>query len=139
VVDRRPVNSTVMRLILTLLLVLLLGLSSLAHSSLTVQGGYGTFRGVIMDTKGKPIRGASVTVLGSDVTHPVKPNRWGYFEIVLPVGTYEITVKKSGFAAYSLKGLEVKRNEDSEHIFRLGSSRRTSAVRRWICSLQCDA
>jgi len=112
---------------------------SLGRVSSTIQGGYGTFRGVIVDNKGKPIRGASVTVLGSGLTHPVKPNRWGYFEIVLPVGTYEITVKKSGFAAYSLKGLEVKRNEDSEHIFRLGSSRVQSSIHGLLRGSPCDA
>jgi hypothetical protein len=105
----------------------------------TIQGGYGTFRGVIVDNKGKPIRGASVTILGPDLKHPVKPNRWGYFEIVLPAGTYDIIVKKTGFAPYSLKGLEVKRNEDSEHIFRLGSSRIQSSIHGLLRRNQCDA
>jgi hypothetical protein len=125
---RARVNSNVMRLILVIALMLSLTGYSLGRISSTSQGGYGTFRGVIMDDKGKPLRGASVTVLGSDLKHPVKPNRWGYFEIVIPVGTYDITVKKSGFAPYTLKGLEVKRNEDSEHIFRLGSSRIQSSI-----------
>jgi hypothetical protein len=121
-----------MRLVLTLFLMLSFAGYSLGRVSSNIQGGYGTFRGVIVDNKGKPIRGASVTVLGLDLTHPVRLNRWGYFEIVLPVGTYEITVKKAGFAPYSLKGLEVKLNEDSEHIFRLGPSRIQSSIHRLL-------
>ena len=117
-----------MRFILTLVLVLTLALSSLGRGSSTIPGGYGTFRGVIVDAKGKRIRGASVTISGPDLTHEVKPNRDGYFEIVLPVGKYEITVKKSGYAKYTLTDLEVGRNQELSHVFRLESSRVQSAV-----------
>jgi Carboxypeptidase regulatory-like domain len=116
-----------MRFILTLVLVLMLALSSLGRGSSTIQGGYGTFRGVIVDSKGKRIRGASVTISGPDLSREVKPNRDGYFEIVLPAGKYEITVKKAGFAKYMLTDLEVGRNQELSHVFRLESSRVQSA------------
>jgi len=128
-----------MRSILTLVLVLTLALSSLGRVSSTIGGGYGTFRGVIVDAKGKPIRGASVTISGPDPTHKVKPNRDGYFEIVLPVGKYEITVKKSGYAKYTLTDLEVGPNQELSHIFRLESSRVQSAVRGLICFMSRNA
>jgi hypothetical protein len=87
-----------------------------------IQSGSGTFVGVIVNMKGKRIRGASVTVTGTSFTREVKPNRDGYFELDLPVGTYKITVKKSGFATYSLTELEIKSNGGYSHVFRLEPS-----------------
>lgn len=80
--------------------------------------------------KGKRIRGASVAVQGADLSREVKPNREGYFEINLPVGVYEITVRKHGFATYKLTNLQIKDGGEQSHVFRFESSRVQSAVRR---------
>ena len=128
-----------MRLILILVITLSLGWSSVARSYSTIQAGYGIFRGVITDTKGKRIRGASVTVSGPDIKQEIKSNRDGYFEITLPVGKYKITVTRTGFATYTLTDLEVGRNQELSHIFRLESSREQSAVPELTCRVSSDA
>ena len=115
-----------MRLLLFLALIPVVGASAPNGESYgysIVQNSSGTFRGVIVDIKGERIRGASVTVEGADLKREVKPNRAGYFEIDLPVGKYEITVKKSGFATYKLTNLEVRSGGEFSHVFRLESSR----------------
>ena len=103
-------------------------LSSLGHDHSTAQGGYGTFRGVIVDVKGKRIRGAVVSISATDFKHELKHTRDGYFEIALPAGEYQITVTKSGYATYRLTNLEVGRNQDLSHVFRLELRDRQSAV-----------
>jgi hypothetical protein len=62
-----------------------------------------------------------VTISGPDVTREVKANRNGYFEIVLPVGKYQTTVRKPGYAEYMLTDLEVGRNQELLHVFQLES------------------
>jgi hypothetical protein len=121
------------------MITLSLGLSSFARGYSTSRGGYGIFRGVIIDTKGKRIRGASVIISGPDIKQEIKPKREGYFEITLPVGKYKITVTKIGFATYTLTELEVGRNQELSHIFRLESSRVQSAVPVFTCRVACDA
>lgn len=114
-----------MRLSLFLVSILLVGVLSPhreSHGSSVVQNRSGTFRGVIVDIKGERIRGASVVVEG-DLKREVKPNRAGYFEIDLPDGMYEITVKKSGFVTYKLTDLKMKSRGEFSHVFRLTSSR----------------
>lgn len=69
----------------------------------------------------------------------MKPNRDGYFEIVLPVGKYEVTVKKSDYAKYTMTDLEVGRNQELSHVFRLESSRVQSAFRGLICFMSRNA
>jgi hypothetical protein len=107
------------------MITLSLALPSQVYS--TVQS-YGTFRGVIVDLKGKRIRGAVVSVSGPDFKREIKPTSDGYFELTLPIGKYEITVKKSGYATYTLTNLEVGRNQELSHVFRLESSQAQSAA-----------
>jgi len=107
---------------LILVITLSVALPSLGRDHSSAQGGYGTFRGVIVDVKGNRIRGAVVSISGTDFKHQIQPTRDGYFEIALPVGEYEITVQKSGYATYRLTNLEVGRNQDLSHVFRLESA-----------------
>ena len=121
-----------MRLFVSFALILVIGASSLrgeSYGASVAHNPSGTFRGVIVDVNGKRIRGASVTVQGVNLNREVKPNREGYFEIDLPVGVYEVSVKKRGFAMYKLTNLEVKGGDEQSHVFRLKSSRVQSAVR----------
>lgn len=108
--------------VLILMITLSMALLSQGYGYSTVQS-YGTFRGAIVDIKGKRIRGADVSVSGPNFKRKIKPNRDGRFEITLPVGEYEITVKKSGYATFTLTKVEVGRNQELSHIFRLESSR----------------
>src|SRR5712691_7132620 len=86
-------SPSVMRHLLFIAFVTISSLHGETSGFSIAQNRSGTFRGVIVDTKGKRIRGASVTVEGTDLTEEVKLNRTGYFEIDLPVGMYEISVK----------------------------------------------
>jgi len=125
-----PIFGFCMKIKAFTLLVLALTLSAplSSHGHRTTQGGYGTFRGVIVDVTGKRIRGAAVSISGTDFKRELKPTRDGYFEIDLPVGKYQITVEKSGYATYKLINLEVGRNQDLSNVFRLQKSDRQSAV-----------
>src|SRR5829696_9000184 len=104
------------------MITLSLALPSQGYGYSTAQDYYGKFRGVIVDVKGKRIRGAVVSVTGSDFKREIKPTRDGYFEITLPVGKFEFTVKKSGYATYKLTNLEVGRNQELSHVFVLEAS-----------------
>jgi hypothetical protein len=88
-----------------------------------IQSDHGTFTGVIVNVKGKRVRGTSVTITGVGLPRSVTPNRDGYFELQLPPGTYKITVKKTGFATYSLTELEIKSGGTYSHVFRLEPAR----------------
>ena len=108
--------------VLILMITLSLALPSHGYDYSIAQRN-GTFRGVIVDIKGKRIRGAVVSVSGPDFKREIKPTRDGYFELTLPVGEYEITVKKSGYATFRLIELEIGHNQEKSHVFRLESSR----------------
>jgi hypothetical protein len=111
-----------MRFILGLLLTTVLSCPSFAEAARfrysAIQRDHGSFIGVIVNAKGKRIRGASVTITGVGSPREVKPNRDGYFELELPPGTYKITVKKLGFVTYSLINIEIKSGTFS-HLFHL--------------------
>ena len=114
-----------MRLLFFLTLVFIVGASTFHGESRTLsiaQNRSGIFRGVIIDINGKRIEGASVTVEGTDLKREVTPNQEAYFEIDLPVGTYKITVKKSGYVTYQLTNLEIKSGGEFSHVFRLQTS-----------------
>ena len=108
--------------VLILMITLSLALPSHGYDYSIAQSS-GTFVGVIVDIKGKRIRGAVVSVSGPDFKREIKPTRDGYFELTLPVGEYEMTVKKSGYATYRLIELEIGHNQEKSHVFRLESSR----------------
>ena len=108
--------------VLICMITLLLALPSHGYDYSIAQSS-ATFRGVIVNIKGKRIRGAVVSVSGRDFKREIKPTRDGYFELTLPGGKYEITVKKSGYATYTLTNLEIGHDQEFSHVFRLESSR----------------
>jgi len=119
-----------MRRLLFFFIVLVIGATSLhgeTYVSSVAQKRSGIFRGVIVDASGKRIPGASVTVEGPDLKREIIPNREAYFEIELPVGTYKITVAKSGYVRYQLTNLEIKSGGEFSHVFKLEPSRVQSA------------
>ena len=120
-----------MRFILGLLLTTVLSCSSFAEAARfrysAIQRDDGSISGVIVNVKGKPIRGASVTITGVGSPRDVKPNRDGHFELDLPPGTYKITVKKPGFLTYLLIELEIKSGGMFSHVFRLEPTRASHA------------
>ncbi len=66
----------------------------------------GAIRGTITDPKGGTVPQAKVTVknLGTGYMRETQSGDDGYFNIpLLPVGTYELRVEKTGFARNSLR------------------------------------
>ena len=112
-----------MRFLLALTVAVVLSCSSFAETEPSpcpvIQGETGIFTGVIVNVKGKRIRGASVTISGVGNPRTVKPTRDGFFELGLPPGNYKITVKKSGFNSYSLTELKIESGGSYSHVFRL--------------------
>jgi len=83
----------------------------------------GKFKGVIVDGKGKRVRGAAARVENKELKRQLNPNAAGEFKIELPVGIYEITVEKPGFKTHILKEVEITSGADFTYTFRLESSR----------------
>ena len=79
----------------------------------TLAGGQtfrGTVLGTVTDASGAAIPGASVTVRNAD-TGLVRTTETqadgGYRVPELPIGTYDVTIEKSGFRASVTKGVQV--------------------------------
>src|ERR1700686_1526020 len=76
----------------------------LASLSAFGQAGNGTITGTVSDPAGAVVAGASVEAKNSEtgVVYPAATSNAGNFTISqLPVGTYEVTVKVSGFKTYN--------------------------------------
>ena len=86
------------------------------------QSDTATFHGSITDTKGKRLRGAHVSVEGTNFKRAIKPNRKGEFQIELPPGIYKIKVKKSGFATFELLEVRMTPGRNESHVFQLECS-----------------
>jgi hypothetical protein len=68
----------------------------------------GSISGVVTDTTGARIPGADVTVkdLGTNITRAVKTDAAGLYQVSdLPVGQYEVTVMRKGFATFTTTGI----------------------------------
>src|SRR5688572_29148251 len=79
--------------------------SSLAYA----QGGgsVAPLSGVVVDTSGAPVPGASVTVKneGTGASYPTVTNAQGNFTVpALEPGTYTVTISLTGFKQAVLKG-----------------------------------
>ena len=83
----------------------------------------GQFRGIVVDVKESPIKGAKVTIDGEGLQRKLESNASGEFEIDLAPGIYRITVEKAGFVKFELTNLEIKSNSEREFTFQLEVSR----------------
>jgi hypothetical protein len=82
------------------------------------SAGEGKILGTLRDGWCKTgIAQAVVTVTGVKIKRKLKSDSNGTFEILLPVGTYQLTVKKYGFKSYVVN--EVKVSEDSDSLVSL--------------------
>jgi Carboxypeptidase regulatory-like domain len=70
----------------------------------------GDIRGLVTDPSGAAVADAEVTArnTGTDLTRTVKSNSLGEFAITdLPIGTYTVLVKKSGFKEFRTKDVQL--------------------------------
>ena len=92
------------RLLRLLLLVASLG----ASSFLLAQADRATIEGIVTDTSGAAIADAKVNIVRIETNSliPLKTNEVGrYFAANLPLGTYRVTVEKTGFRAAQVDNL----------------------------------
>ncbi len=113
--------------------VVLLGLLLLITMSVAAQLPTGTILGVVKDTSGGTVAGASVTVTNVD-TSLARTGTTGddgaYRFPALPVGNYEIKVTKDGFETADRKGitLEVDQQPAIDFTLQVGSTGQTVTV-----------
>lgn len=89
----------------------LLALLLCALPGVTQQQTLGSINGTVLDSSGASVGGASVTAVSEQtgLTTSTKTIKSGYWQILdLPVGTYKVTVTKSGFESVQLLGLMVR-------------------------------
>ncbi len=90
-----------------LLLLLALAATGIA-SAQTFRGG---IQGTVTDSSGAAIAGADITVTSPDtgLTRAAQSNAEGEYQVTeLPIGNYNVTVKKTGFKTQNLKGIKVE-------------------------------
>src|SRR5947209_1764720 len=70
----------------------------------------GSIQGTVTDASGAIVSGATVTVANHDTgfTRTVTSNEEGEWRVSeLPIGVYDVTVKKDGFRTQAVKGIHV--------------------------------
>jgi hypothetical protein len=73
----------------------------------------GSISGRVTDENGNPIKGATVTVVGT--TFKATTNETGHYTITdVPAGTYDISIKKSGYEDDKMSDVTVTAGEDTQ-------------------------
>jgi hypothetical protein len=88
--------------------------STVILSAQTFRGG---IQGVIVDRSGAAIASAEIIVSSPEtgLTRTVQSDATGnYFVSELPIGTYEVTIKKTGFRPQTVKGVSVAVSANQE-------------------------
>src|SRR5467141_3245757 len=91
-------------------LAILVSLGGFSAAAYAQSAGSGSLSGMIQDAKGGVIPGVAVTVRneGTGIEFPTSTNEAGLFIFpALPVGVYDLTADKSGFATLLQKGIHV--------------------------------
>src|SRR5258708_5948592 len=97
-----------MKIRLPLVLALILTVITGIASAQTFRGG---IQGTVTDSTGAAIAGADITVTSPDtgLTRAAQSNAQGEYQVTeLPIGNYNVTVKKTGFKTQNLKGIKVE-------------------------------
>ncbi len=87
-----------------------LGVLALALSVWGQVGNQGSIEGTILDQKGGAVPGASLTLknMATGATFTASSDEYGLFRFpVVPVGAYQLTAEKSGFASVTQKNFEL--------------------------------
>ncbi|MGA3350801.1 MAG: carboxypeptidase regulatory-like domain-containing protein, partial [Candidatus Sulfotelmatobacter sp.] len=85
-------------------------LSALTTLTVAAVAQTGSMAGTVSDTSGAVIQGAEITVrnLATNESHQASSSSTGTYTLSnLPVGAYEVTVKKEGFKAFHLPSIEL--------------------------------
>src|SRR5262245_2823057 len=94
----------------------------LATADLSSQSTSGEILGAVRDPSGAVVNGAVVTIrnLETNAVTQIENRRDGRFRFaLLPIGSYEITVDKVGFAQYLQAPITLRLNQQAELEIRL--------------------
>jgi hypothetical protein len=86
------------------------------------QASTGVLRGVVSDSMGGPLAGATVTLrnTATNLTRSLTTNGAGVFvATLLPLGTYDVTARAVGYRPEGRRGLAIRLGETAEISFRL--------------------
>jgi hypothetical protein len=79
--------------------------------ALTSCGPMGTLEGTVTETGfGSPIEGATVQVIGTELSFEARTNAFGYFSLSLPVDTYTVDVSAYGYMPAFIPGVVIEEN-----------------------------
>jgi ribosomal protein L6P/L9E len=81
-----------------------------APASAQTQATTGVIEGTVSDASGGVVAGATVTLTntGTGYERQVTTNDTGFYRgVLLPLGTYKVTVEKQGFATHVIKDIEL--------------------------------
>jgi hypothetical protein len=87
---------------------LFVGLLAGAGMTSTASPRVGRIKGIVLDVNKARVVNAVVIVQGGDVKRKVMSNDEGRFELSLPPGSYQITVKADGFRQFTSPLLRVE-------------------------------
>src|ERR1039458_4081063 len=93
---------------------ILLAAASLGNTPLKAQFTTASLGGSVTDTSGGLVPSAKITVrnTGTDLTKSMQSGEDGsYLFPILPIGTYTLTVEKSGFKTYLQTGIILEVNQ----------------------------
>ena len=99
----------------SILVGLFLMASLLGAATSRAQVVSGSVNGSVVDQTGAGVPDASVTITNSDTGAATqgKTTDTGYFRFVLlPIGTYQLTITKAGFEKLEVGGVKVNANEE---------------------------
>lgn len=86
----------------------------IACCSLYGQGDRGAISGVISDKSGSVVPSAVIEVVNTATNlraETLSTNTGAYRVVGLPVGTYDLTVKATGFSTYIQRGIQIQTNQ----------------------------
>jgi hypothetical protein len=118
------------RVSLCLCLLLLVGITSIAHAQTAVDGAVG---GSVLDGSGAVVPGASISVhnTGTNAEQNVVADSSGYFRVIhLQPGIYDVTVTATGFETFKSVNLTVQVGvlTDVQAALKIGNSAQTVEV-----------
>jgi hypothetical protein len=92
-------------------LVLVIAMVSIVDATALPKQGDGKIKGAILDVNDARVANASITIEGNKIKRVVKSDDQGQFEISLPPGRYQVTVKANGFRRFVYSSLTTHANE----------------------------
>jgi hypothetical protein len=102
--------------LITIFITALAGVTALfAQTSISKQQSNGTIKGKILDPTDARIAYARIIIKSKNLNQKVKADESGEYEIILPVGEYEIFAEQDGFHSSRRKKLCIVRNKSIEH------------------------